>query len=134
MVVALSHSHSHLACVVALRVKQEWVALHCSVAPAADEHFGTLLGVLAGSAEIEDCTCAGSESAQLLSVLRPLVLQQLIPKVDSLNTQARLAHSAQLGHRSTREYLRVTVSSLVPVDRAQAAVSSAAQRLTKRSA
>ena len=56
--------------------------LHCSLSPTADEHFGTLLGVLAGSAEIEDCTCAGSESAQLLSVLRPVVLQQLIPKVD----------------------------------------------------
>jgi hypothetical protein len=92
MVVALSHSHSHLACVVALRVKQEWVALHCSVAPAADEHFGTLLGVLAGSAEIEDCTCdKGSEAAQLLSVLRPVVLQQLIPKVDRLNVHSSAA-------------------------------------------
>ena len=91
--------------------------MHCSVAPAADEHFGTLLGVLAGSAEIEDCTCAGSESAQLLSVLRPVVLQQLIPKVDSLNTEARLSRSfCSASHRSTREYLRVTVSTLVPVD------------------
>lgn len=56
----------------------------CSLAPTADEHFRTLLGVLAGSAEMEDCTSAGGEAAQLLSALRPVVLQQLIPKVGSL--------------------------------------------------